>query len=150
MPARPDPPANSWQNLYELACNETDFAKVAFRVGQAETAIFQRAREMGHDRNETTERQAMNRATHELLRIRTKRWVDNPPQKPARNKPLEIPRKRERRATIVRYTALEESRLRSKRRTKWKSPSAIPGANKARRGEIGRRAALTVVQDHAE
>ena len=27
---------------------------------------------MGHDRNETTERQAMNRATHELLRIRTK------------------------------------------------------------------------------
>jgi hypothetical protein len=35
-------------------------------------AIFRRAREMGHDRNETTERQAMNRATHELLKIRTK------------------------------------------------------------------------------
>jgi hypothetical protein len=72
MPQQSEPDPNSWQSLCELARNETDPAKVSHWVGQAEMAIFRRAREMGHDRNETTERQAMNRATHELLKIRTK------------------------------------------------------------------------------
>ncbi len=78
MPAHPDLLSNSWQNLYQLACSETDVTKVAYRVGQAEMAIFRRAREIGHERNEAAERQAMNRASHELLRIRIKALGGDP------------------------------------------------------------------------
>ena len=62
----------SWQMLYAAARKETDRSNVAYRVGRAETAIFRRAQDMGHSATETTERQAMNRAMHDLLKIRTK------------------------------------------------------------------------------
>jgi hypothetical protein len=78
MPQQSEPDPNSWQSLTELARNETDATKIAHWVGQAEMAIFRRARELGHDRNETTERQAMNRASHELLRIKTKALGEQP------------------------------------------------------------------------
>jgi hypothetical protein len=78
MPQQSEPDPNSWQSLCELARNETDPAKIANWVGQAEMAIFRRARELGHDRNETTERQAMNRASHEMLNIRTKALGGHP------------------------------------------------------------------------
>ena len=62
----------SWQMLYAAARKETDRSNVAYRVGRAETAILRRAQDMGHSAMETTERQAMNRAMHDLLKIRTK------------------------------------------------------------------------------
>jgi hypothetical protein len=64
---------NLWKKHYELAITEPDLTAAEKHVYLAEDALFQRWQELAGNPNHHNERNAMKRATANLLRVKTVR-----------------------------------------------------------------------------
>jgi hypothetical protein len=66
-------PKPRWPELYEAAATETDREKLTDLINQVEEVLMKRAKELAYNPDHTDERNAMVRASENLLVIKTEK-----------------------------------------------------------------------------